>query len=65
MSAADMLDAILAGGTTEGFSAEELQRFETLKANQEKSSLILRALMDLLAGKRLLSPQELGSRVRG
>ncbi|HEX8705429.1 MAG TPA: hypothetical protein VF815_41735 [Myxococcaceae bacterium] len=65
-SAGDLLDEILAGGSSapEGLSAEELQRLETVKINQEKSSKILRALLELLLEKGELSQKELAARIR-
>ena len=65
-SAGDLLDEILSGGSSapEGLSAEELQRLETVKVNQEKSSKILRALLELLLEKGELSQKELAARIR-
>ena len=64
-SAGDLLDEILSGGSApEGLSAEELQRLETVKINQEKSSKILRALLELLLEKGELSQKELAARIR-
>ena len=65
-SAGDLLDEILAGGSSasEGLSAEELQRLETVKVNQEKSSKILRALLELLLEKGELSQKELAAKMR-
>jgi hypothetical protein len=65
-SAADLLDEILAGGSSAsaGLTAEEMQRLETVKVNQEKSSKILRALLELLLEKGALTQRELASRMR-
>lgn len=64
-SAAALLDDLLSGGpANDGFSEEELQRLETLRANQEKSTKILRALLELLLEKGELSQQELAARMR-
>jgi hypothetical protein len=64
-SAADILDEILTGGSgPAGLTAEEMQRLETVKVNQEKSSKILRALLELLLEKGALSQKELASRMR-
>jgi hypothetical protein len=65
-SAGDLLDEILAGGSAapQGLTAEELQRLETVKVNQEKSSKILRALLELLLEKGELTQKELAARMR-
>jgi hypothetical protein len=64
-SAGDLLDEILAGGSAPaGLSAEEMQRLETVKINQEKSSKILRALLELLLEKGELSQKELAAKMR-
>jgi hypothetical protein len=64
-AAADMLDEILAGGSAPaGFSPEEMQRLESLQANQEKSSKILRALLELLFEKGALNQRELAGRMK-
>jgi hypothetical protein len=65
-TASDLLDEILAGGASApaGFSPEELQRLETLRVNQEKSSKILRALLELLLEKNALAQRELAARIR-
>ncbi|HYH97098.1 hypothetical protein [Hyalangium sp.] len=65
-SAGDLLDEILAGGSSApaGFSPEELQRLETVRVNQEKSSKILRALLELLLEKNALAQRELAARIR-
>ncbi len=64
-SAGDLLDEILSGGSAPaGLTAEELQRLETVKINQEKSSKILRALLELLLEKGELSQKELAARMR-
>lgn len=65
-SASDLLDEILAGGSTApaGFSPEEMQRLETVRVNQEKSSKILRALLELLLEKNALNQRELAARIR-
>jgi hypothetical protein len=65
-TASDLLDEILSGGSSApaGFSPEELQRLETVRVNQEKSSKILRALLELLLEKQALSQKELAARIR-
>jgi hypothetical protein len=65
-SAADLLDEILAGGspTPAGLTPEELMRLEAVRVNQEKSSKILRALLELLLEKNALSQRELAARIR-
>jgi len=65
-TASDLLDEILAGGSSApaGFTPEELQRLETVRVNQEKSSKILRALLELLLEKSALSQKELAARIR-
>jgi hypothetical protein len=64
-SAGDLLDEILAGGSAPaGLSAEELQRLDTVRGNQEKSSKILRALLELLLEKGSLTQKELAARMR-
>jgi hypothetical protein len=64
-SAGDILDEILAGGTPSNeWTAEDLQRLQTLQQNQEKSSKILRALLELLLEKGQLQQRELAARMR-
>ena len=65
-SAADLLDEILSGSPapTEVFSPEEMQRLQAVQINQEKSSKILRALLELLLEKRTLQQRELAARMR-
>jgi len=66
-SAADLLDEILAGGSSapaSGFSEEEMQRLQAVQANQEKSSKILRALLELLFEKGAMQQKELASRMK-
>ena len=65
-SATDMLDEILSASPSpaEVFSPEELQRLQTVQANQEKSSKILRALLELLLEKGMLQQRELAARMR-
>jgi hypothetical protein len=64
-SAGDLLDEILSGGSAPaGLTAEEMQRLDTVRVNQEKSSKILRALLELLLEKGALSQKELASRMR-
>jgi hypothetical protein len=64
-SAGDILDEILAGGTpTNEWTAEDLARLQTLQQNQEKSSKILRALLELLLEKGQLQQRELAARMR-
>jgi hypothetical protein len=65
-SAGDLLDEILAGGSPAqaGLTPEELQRLEAVRVNQEKSSKILRALLELLLEKGALAQKELAARIR-
>jgi hypothetical protein len=64
-SAGDILDEILAGGTPSNeWTPEDLQRLQTLQQNQEKSSKILRALLELLLEKGQLQQRELAARMR-
>ncbi|GHG67815.1 general secretion pathway protein GspE [Comamonas sp. JC664] len=64
-SAADILDEILAGGApTSEWSDEDLKRLQTVQMNQEKSSKILRALLELLLEKGSLQQRELAARMR-
>jgi hypothetical protein len=64
-SAADILDEILAGGApSSSLTPEEMQRLQAVQQNQEKSSKILRALLELLLEKGALSQKELASRMR-
>ncbi|QDE66519.1 general secretion pathway protein GspE [Myxococcus xanthus] len=64
-SAADILDEILAGGTpVNEWTDEDLKRLQTVQQNQEKSSKILRALLELLLEKNQLQQRELAARMR-
>ncbi len=65
-SASDLLDEILSGSPSpaEVFSPEEMQRLQAVQANQEKSSKILRALLELLLEKGMLQQKELAARMR-
>jgi hypothetical protein len=65
-SAADLLDEILstAPSPAEVFSPEEMQRLQAVQANQEKSSKILRALLELLLEKGTIQQRELAARMR-
>lgn len=64
-SAADILDEILAGGAPSSeWTEEDLQRLQTVQQNQEKSSKILRALLELLLEKGQLQQKELAARMR-
>jgi len=65
-SATDMLDEILSASPSpaEVFSPEEMQRLQAVQANQEKSSKILRALLELLLEKGMLQQRELAARMR-
>lgn len=65
-SAGDLLDEILSGGSPPppGLTPEELQRLDAVRANQEKSSKILRALLELLLEKGTLAQRELAARIR-
>jgi hypothetical protein len=65
-SAADLLDEILSSkpSPAEVFSPEEMQRLEAVRVNQEKSSKILRALLELLLEKGAIQQRELAARMR-
>ncbi len=65
-TASDLLDEILSGSPNpaEVFSPEEMQRLKAVQVNQEKSSKILRALLELLLEKGMLQQKELASRMR-
>ncbi|REG20692.1 type II secretion system (T2SS) protein E [Archangium gephyra] len=65
-SASDLLDEILSGSPApaEVFSPEEMQRLQAVQANQEKSSKILRALLELLLEKGMVQQRELAARMR-
>lgn len=65
-SASDLLDEILSGSPSpaEVFSPEEMQRLQAVQANQEKSSKILRALLELLLEKGMVQQRELAARMR-
>ncbi|WP_426757184.1 hypothetical protein [Myxococcus sp. Y35] len=64
-SAADILDEILAGGAPSSeWTDEDLKRLQTVQQNQEKSSKILRALLELLLEKGQLQQRELAARMR-
>ncbi|WNG54897.1 general secretion pathway protein GspE [Archangium gephyra] len=65
-SAADLLDEMLSGSPApaEVFSPEEMQRLQAVQANQEKSSKILRALLELLLEKGMVQQRELAARMR-
>ncbi|AEI62562.1 general secretion pathway protein GspE [Corallococcus macrosporus] len=64
-SASDILDEILAGGTPASeWTDEDLKRLQTVQQNQEKSSKILRALLELLLEKGQLQQRELAARMR-
>ncbi|MHA7628162.1 GspE/PulE/PilB domain-containing protein [Corallococcus sp. M7] len=64
-SASDILDEILAGGTpTNEWTEEDLARLQTVQQNQEKSSKILRALLELVFEKGTVQQRELATRMR-
>lgn len=65
--AAALLDDLLGGASPvpEGFTTEQLERLEALQQNQEKSSRILRAILELTAEKGLMQMPELAKRMRG
>ncbi|MBM7118984.1 general secretion pathway protein GspE [Archangium primigenium] len=65
-SASDLLDEILNASppAAEAFSAEEMQRLQAVQQNQEKSSKILRALLELLLEKQQFQQRELAARMR-
>lgn len=66
-STSDLLDEMF--GTSgspqrSGLTAEELQRLESLRVNQEKSGVIVRAVLQLLVEKGYATPKELAARVK-
>lgn len=65
--ASALLDDLLGGPSPvpEGFTTEQLERLEALRKNQEKSSRILRAILELSAEKGLVQMPELVRRMRG
>ena len=64
-SASDILDEILAGGSpTSEWTEADLQRLQTVQQNQEKSSKILRALLELVFEKGAVQQRELATRMR-
>jgi len=65
-STSELLDEILSGSPSpaEVFSPEEMQRLQAVQANQDKSSKILRALLELLLEKGMLQQRELAARMR-
>ncbi|MCY1036293.1 general secretion pathway protein GspE [Corallococcus sp. BB11-1] len=64
-SASDILDEILAGGSpTSEWTEADLQRLQTVQQNQEKSSKILRALLELVFEKGQVQQRELAARMR-
>jgi hypothetical protein len=65
-SASDLLDEILSSSPSPAavFSPEEMQRLQAVQTNQEKSSKILRALLELLLEKGMLQQRELAARMR-
>ncbi|RKG63184.1 general secretion pathway protein GspE [Corallococcus sp. CA054B] len=64
-SASDILDEILAGGApTNEWTEEDLARLQTVQQNQEKSSKILRALLELVFEKGAVQQRELAARMR-
>ncbi|MFB1479397.1 hypothetical protein [Corallococcus sp. RDP092CA] len=64
-SASDILDEILAGGApTSEWTEEDLARLQTVQQNQEKSSKILRALLELVFEKGQVQQRELAARMR-
>jgi hypothetical protein len=65
-SAGDLLNQILSGPSApvEEFTPEEMQRLKAVQVNQEKSSKILRALLELLLEKGALQQRELAARMR-
>jgi hypothetical protein len=65
-SARDMLEEILSGPKVEAtLSPEVVQRLETLRSNQDKSTRILSALMELLHEKGAVSREEMQARSKG
>lgn len=64
---ADLLDEILGTGAppVEEFTPEELARIDAIRVNHEKSSRILRALIELCIEKGYVRQGELAARMRG
>ncbi|MBI3182702.1 MAG: general secretion pathway protein GspE [Myxococcales bacterium] len=60
--AAAILDEMLGPSPAGGLSAEEQKRLESLRANQHKSAVILKALAELLVEKGVSSAEELAER---
>ncbi len=64
-SASDLLDEILSAGPPEAaFTEEELQRLQTVQLNQQKSAKIVRAVMELLLEKGVLSAAAVKERMK-
>lgn len=66
-AAGELLEELLGGATRSpgAFTAEQLERLSSLQQNQEKSSRILRALLELAVEKGYFSTAELARRMRG
>lgn len=63
-SAGQLLEEILSPAREEALAAEALARLEVVRENQEKSSLVLRALTELLEEKGALQSAELHQRLK-
>ena len=66
LSNSDLLDDMLAPGgvASEALSPEEQQRLDSLKLNQEKSSAIVRAVMELLVEKGYATQKDVQTRFK-
>lgn len=62
---ADLLDEILGTRTADALTPEDLQRLEAIRVNQEKSSRILRALIQLCMDKGYVKQGELAAKMKG
>lgn len=63
-STGDLLDEILGGPSGSEFTPEDVQKLETLRVNQEKSAVILRALLQILVEKGYCTQRELAARMK-
>lgn len=63
-STKDLLDEILGAAPKEVFTPEELARIQALKDNQQKSTRILRAVLELCVEKGYLKQAELAARMK-
>lgn len=63
-SAASLLDELISSTPSSAFSAEDLQKLQALKLNQEKSAVVLRAITELLVSKGYATQKELAARIK-